>query len=370
MSTKKLIDTAAKSNVLTIGVQTPRNKTFEPESYYREFQNLVETSGATPKKEIRIKLRTIDNGYFFTKGKLAELIAACADKNFDEVILSEPLNLQQARNLKDALNTPIIDRTELILRIFEQGAQSAEGKLQVEMALLRHEKSRLAGQGIHLSQQAGQIGGKGPGETAKEKALQHLERAINQTRKELEQLEKVRAVQRKRRLLNKTPQIAIVGYTNAGKSTLLNTLTNSDILAENKLFATLDTTTRELFIGGKKKGTISDTVGFIQNLPHSLIKAFKSTLSELQHADLLIHVVDLSDKNWRNHILVVTKTLEEIKADRIPTVIAFNKLDKALLQEKEKEQIKKEFPSSVFISAKNKASITPLVELLETWSPA
>ncbi|HAU30166.1 MAG: GTPase HflX [candidate division TM6 bacterium GW2011_GWF2_43_17] len=370
MSTKNLIDTATQISVLIIGVQTPHNKTFDVESYFQEFKNLVATSGIVPAEEVYTKLRTIDHSYFFTKGKLNELISLCEQKHFDEIIISEPLSTQQARNLKDALNAPIVDRTELILRIFEQGAQSAEGKVQVEMAILKFQKSRLAGYGIHLSQQGGTIGTKGPGETAKEKATQHLERSITQTRKELDQLEKVRITQRKRRLESKTPHIGIVGYTNAGKSTLLNTLTNSNILAENKLFATLDTTTRELFLNGTKKGTISDTVGFIQNLPHSLVAAFKSTLSELQYALLLLLVVDISDKNWRNHISVVEDTLTEIGAGGIPKIFVFNKLDQTKLTPEQKNEIALQFSPAVFISARDKDKIEELTSLLESWKPA
>ncbi len=370
MSTKNLIDTATQTSVLIIGAQTPHNKTFDAEAYFQEFKSLVSTSGTIPAEEVHVKLRSIDHSYFFTKGKLNELIALCEQQQFDEIIISEPLSTQQARNLKEALNAPIIDRTELILRIFEQGAQSAEGKVQVEMAILKFQKSRLAGYGIHLSQQGGTIGTRGPGETAKEKATQHLERAITQARKELDQLEKVRTTQRKRRLESKTPHIGIVGYTNAGKSTLLNTLTNSNILAENKLFATLDTTTRELFLNGAKKGTISDTVGFIQNLPHSLVAAFKSTLSELQYAQLLLLVVDIADKNWRNHITVVEDTLKEIGAGAIPKIFVFNKIDQATLTPENKKEIAQQYAPAVFISAQDKNATQPLVSLLARWKPA
>ncbi len=367
MSTKNLIDTATQVSVLIISVQTPQNKTFDSESYFQEFRNLVKTSGVNPTEELYLKLRSIDYSYFFTKGKLSELIQFCSDKNFDEIIISEPLTTQQVKNLKESLNTPIIDRTELILRIFELGAQSAEGKIQVEMAFLKHKKSRLVGYGMFMSQQGGTISSKGPGETAKEKAIQHLERSITQARKELAQLEKTRDIQRKRRLESAAPHIAIVGYTNAGKSTLLNTLTNSTILAEDKLFATLDTTTRELRFGTKKIGTISDTVGFIQNLPHSLINAFKSTLSELLYAKLLLIVTDISDKNWRNHIRVVQKTLEEIGAHTIPVLFVFNKIDQIDPKEINLEELETFYKPYTLISAINKQDCQPLIGLLTSW---
>ncbi|MCL5436924.1 MAG: GTPase HflX [Candidatus Dependentiae bacterium] len=355
--------------ILIVGVQTPMNRMIDAQAYFQEFRNLVSSSGVVPTAEFMTKLRAIDNGYFFTKGKLEEIKALCNQHRIDEVIVSERLDNQQERNLTAFLGGTIIDRTELILDIFEKGATSAEGKLQVEVALLQHKKSRVSGRGVEMSQQAGSIGTRGPGETQKEKELQHLERQASQLRKQLAQLERVRETQRKRRTESRMPHIAIIGYTNAGKSTILNALTKSTVFAENRLFATLDTTTRELFIGGKKWGTISDTVGFIQNLPHELIEAFKSTLSELKYASLLLEVIDLSDKNWRNHIRVVQSILEELEIFDTPILYVFNKSD--LLDEKARAEVTpllEPFQPQVLVSATSKEGLKPLVVALENWN--
>ena len=253
----------------------------------------------------------------------------CALKmRFEQVIISEPLTTQQVRNLGNVLECDIIDRTELILEIFDESAHSAEGKTQVAIAKWQHLKSRVSGKGIHLSQQAGGIGIRaGAGETLKEKEIRHINQQIQRLKKELDRIQRARDTQRKRRHNNQVPQLCLIGYTNAGKSTLLNILTKSNVLAEDKLFATLDTTTRELFVNGEKKGVISDTVGFIQQLPHRLIEAFKSTLSELKYANLLLHVIDISDPNWQEHIEVVHKILDEIGIEK-EMLYVFNKGDK------------------------------------------
>ncbi len=369
---KPLISTQSLDQpyVLIVGVQTPQNRSIDASSYFEEFKNLVRSDGISVFEEHMIKLRSIDSAYFFTRGKLEEIIGICKERGIEKVIVSEPLSHQQTRNLADVLGADIMDRTELILEIFEKGAQSSEGKLQVAVALLNHKKSRVAGKGIFLSQQSGAMGTRGPGETQKEIDLRHLERLISKLNRDLEQLTKVRETQRKKRFLSKVPHISIIGYTNAGKSTLLNALTKSSVYAENKLFATLDTTTRELFIDGAKKGTISDTVGFIQNLPHELIEAFKSTLSDLDNAHLLLQVIDVSDKNWRNHIKVVRSILDEIKVFDIPMLYVFNKAD--LLSPEEKalfEEQASAYQPHVLISATSKEGFQPLVSHLREWKP-
>lgn len=312
--------------VLLVGVQTPGNHAQNIHTYYEEFVSLAKTLGLNDYETLWIKLRSIDNKYFFTTGKLEEIKIAFEASQATEIIISEPISGQQERNLQDYLDCRVFDRTRLILSIFEKAAISSEGKLQVEIAQLELLKTRLAGHGIHLEQQAGSIGVKGPGETLKEETTRVLERKTLVAKRQLAQLAKVRETQRKRRLTQRIPQICLIGYTNAGKSTILNMLTNSEVLAEDKLFATLDTTTRQLFINHKKYGVISDTVGFIQNLPHQLIDAFKSTLSELDYADLLLHVVDMSNENWKSHMNVVFQTLHELNVKK-EMLIVFNKTD-------------------------------------------
>ncbi|MBN2267011.1 MAG: GTPase HflX [Candidatus Babeliaceae bacterium] len=368
MKTPVILTNDDQTRVLIIGVQTPENRLIDTAAYFAEFRQLVESSGIPITQEYYVKLRTIDNAYFFTKGKLDEILALCAEYKIDDVIVSEPLMAHQERNLSKLLDARVFDRTELILDIFERGAQSAEGKLQVEVAKLRHRKSRLAGKGIHLSQQTGRIGTRGPGETQKERELQHIEHHMIKLQKDLEQLEKVRTQQRKRRVSRQIPHISIIGYTNAGKSSILNLLTKSTVLAENRLFATLDTTTRELVVNGVKKGTISDTVGFIQNLPHHLIEAFKSTLADLEFADLLLHVVDISNPNWQHQIKVVFEILSELGVEDKPMLFVFNKVD--LLSDEKRTKVLgliDPYRPYVVVSAQSKDEIKPLIEALEQW---
>lgn len=353
---------------LIICVHAPYNLTRDIAAYFQEFRNLVKTSRGTYDEEITIKLRSFDPAYFLTKGKMQEIKILCEQHDIEVVIFSDALSPQQERNLADFLDCTIIDRTKLILEIFEKAAQSAEGKLQVGIALLNHKRSRLAGRGIHLAQQRGGIGLRaGPGEKAKVREARHIDQLILKHKRELARLERVRTTQRKRRLESQLPHVALVGYTNAGKSTILNILAKADVLAEDKLFATLDTTTRILFINGQKKGLISDTVGFIQQLPHHLIEAFKSTLSELQFADLLLHVVDLSDVNWKDHLEMVHAILKELDVDK-PVLYVFNKADKVDDIEVMRPSLDTLNPH-VIISAKTKKGIQPLVDFLNQWKP-
>jgi GTP-binding protein HflX len=272
----------------------------------------------------------------------------------------------QERNLSSYLHSSILDRTGLILEIFEKAAHSAEGQAQVAIAKMRFEKTRLAGKGVGLAQQKGVIGMRGGfGETLKEKESRHIEENINKLKKQLLTLQKNRDTQRKQRLNNRVPHICLIGYTNAGKSTILNALTKSDVLAEDKLFATLDTTTRKLFINGKEKGLLSDTVGFIQQLPHHLIEAFKSTLSELAYADLLLHVIDVSSSDWEAHIKVVNKILEELHINK-PILHVFNKCDKVENIEAIRPKIEKYQPF-VMVDALSKEGLSLLIEFLDEW---
>lgn len=354
---------------LLIAMHAPYNRTQDFSLYQEEFLSLAKTNGILPEHTITIKLRTIDTAYFVTKGKLDELLNICKENGIERIVISEQLTAQQERNLSEFLDCTIIDRTLLILEIFEKAALSAEGKTQVAMAMLRYKKSRLAGKGIHMGQQQGGFGMIGGfGETAKEKEARHIENSILKLRKSLENIQKSRDTQRKQRLINQVPQICLVGYTNSGKSTILNRLTHSDVLAEDKLFATLDTTTRELYIDSKKKGVISDTVGFIQQLPHNLIEAFKSTLSELKYADLLLHVIDISDPSWQMHIRVTLETLKEIGIEK-NMLYVFNKADRLSAEARADIQNTLErYQPHVIVSAKTADGIEPLKEFLKSWN--
>lgn len=359
----------SNARTLLVAVQAPYNRTKNIESYFEEFLNLVKTNGVIYEKVEYIKLREINPPYFLTSGKLEELKKICDELKIEHVIISEQLTPQQERNMSNFLECSVFDRTTLILEIFEKGAQSAEGKLQVAIARYQHKLTRLAGKGLGLAQQSGTIGIRGgPGETFKERETRLIEDEILKIRRELARLAQSRETQRKQRRLSQIPQLCLIGYTNTGKSTILNTLTNSAVLAEDKLFATLDTTTRELYINKTKIGVISDTVGFIQNLPHKLIEAFKSTLSELRYADLLLHVVDASDIEWKKHIQVVHEVLEELGVERNMLYI-FNKIDKLSEEELAKHSLEFErFSPHVLTSARSKEGLKPLTDFLYTWS--
>lgn len=361
-------DTIQHPKTLLVGIHSPYNQTSNIQSYYDEFINLVKSNGLVYDETVFLKLRSIDPAYFLTSGKLEELTELCQKHEFDEIIFSEPLSPQQEKNLRYALRAKVFDRTQLILEIFEKNAHTAEGKIQIELAMLQHRKSRLAGRGLHMSQQAGRIGVRGPGETAKEKETQHIERLMLKLKRDLKQLEQTRETQRKRRLDTGISQICLIGYTNAGKSSILNSLTHSNVLVENKLFATLDTTTRELYIDNKKKGLISDTVGFIQQLPHNLIEAFKSTLSELKYAHLLLHVIDISDNNWQSHIQVVNEVLKELEVEK-PILYVFNKID--LIPDISTIEFNTaQYQPHVLVSTKVKDGLQPLINFLSEWKPS
>ncbi len=366
MKKTRSVDTVLYPKTLLLGIDAPYNKIKDIDSYFAEFIHLVESNSIPFDHQLFIKIRSVDPAYFLTKGKLEEVREFCEKENIEEIIVSEPLSAQQERNLGELFHCRVFDRTQLILEIFEKSAHSAEGKMQVAIAMFNHQKSRVSGKGLHMSQQAGHIGGRGPGETAKEKELRHLEKQINKFKSELKDIQKIRENQRKRRLENRVPHICLIGYTNTGKSTILNQLTNANVLAANQLFATLDTTTRELYVNGIKKGVISDTVGFIQQLPHQLINAFKSTLDELQYADLLLHIVDSANPSWQEHIQIVQKILSELNVNK-DMVYVFNKADVPTEHPITPEQME-QYQPHVLISAQSREGIQPLIDFLATWN--
>lgn len=355
------------AKTLAVGVYTPYVKISDAENYFEEFLSLIKTLGMPYDETWFTKLRSVDSNSFFTKGKLEEFKLICDQKEIEIIIFSEPLSPLQERNLEDVLGCNIMDREQLILEIFKKSAHSAEGKIQVEMAEINFLRTRIIGKGVEYSQQLGVIGTKGPGETATEKMRRVFADKLRQAKQKLETLQKARDNQRKRRLSSNIPQLCIVGYTNAGKSSLLNILTKSTVLIEDKLFATLDTTTREYFVGGKTKVLISDTVGFISELPHNLIEAFKSTLDELRFSNLLLHVVDASNSEWRSQIQVVNETIRDLGIEK-PMLYVFNKIDK--LSQEELEQLQKEyndFQPHVLIHTKSKDGVKQLIDFLITY---
>lgn len=369
MAKGEMIGTNLHPKIFLIGVHSPLNKTNNIESYYQEFINLATAYGVVDYEFYAVKLREIDSRNFFTKGKLEEIKIAFDQSDAVKVIVSDQLTPQQERHLADLFGCDVLDRTRLILSIFEKSAVTAEGKIQVEIAQLNFEKTRLAGHGIHLEQQAGAVGLKGPGETLKEKMTRLIQRQEHILKQRLAKVEKVRDAQRKQRLTQQVPQICLVGYTNSGKSSILNALTHSDVLAKDQLFATLDSTTRQLFVGPKKIGVISDTVGFIQNLPTQLIEAFKSTLAEANLADLLLIVTDIADPSWKAHINTVLETLENLHIEK-EVLFVFNKSDKIDAEELQKRITEFGFFGPyVVINTLSKESMTPLKKYLSTWKP-
>ncbi len=372
MSKKLFYETNQTPKTLIIGVNAPYQKSSNIDNYLEEFRNLVKADNIIYEEMLIIKLRDVSPVHFFTRGKLEEIKKKCEELEIKNIIISDTLTPQQERNIEDFLGTEVIDRTQLILEIFEKAARSNEGKTQVAIAMLQHRKTRLAGKGVYLEQQSGAVGVRGGfGEKLKERDRRYLNSQITKYKKQLVELQKVRETQRKVRLDSQMPQICLVGYTNAGKSTILNSLTHSDTLAIDKLFATLDTTTRSLFIDNKQKGIISDTVGFIQQLPPNLIAAFKSTLSELQYADLLLHVVDLSDTSWEAHVQVVNQILADLKVDK-EMLYVFNKKDKIdplLLQAATMQEALKKYQPQVFTNAQSKDGLEPLIDFLRSWNP-
>jgi len=367
--TRTATQTTIVPNTLLLGVDAATRHHENFPAYFEEFLSLVKTHGSPQEHTLIIKLRTIDSAYFLTTGKLEEVKKICTQHQIEQVIISEALSPQQERNLTDYLECAVIDRTRLILEIFQKAALSAEGKAQVEIAMLQHEKTRLAGKGAGMAQQLGVAGARGgPGETLKERERRHIDLLIHRLKKQLEKISQTRQTQRKQRQSSNLPLLCLIGYTNAGKSTILNLLTKSDVLAQDKLFATLDTTTRELFINGKKRALLSDTVGFIQNLPTRLVEAFKSTLAELSYADLLIHIIDIANPSWQQHIRTVNELLTELGVVDKPIVHVFNKCDKIEMTPELNQAIELYQPY-VTISARSKTGIQPLINFLDQSVP-
>ncbi len=298
------------------------------ETSMEELEELLRTAGGVCVGTVFQNKDTPDPRTFLGEGKVAELKELVGAMGADMVIVDNPLSPSQQRVLSEELGVQVLDRAALILDIFAQRARTKEGRLQVELAQYQYLLPRLLGMWTHLERQEGAIGTRGPGETQLETDRRHIRRKISKLREELEQVRRVRATQRSRREKNEVPVVAIVGYTNAGKSTLLNRLTGADIPANNRLFDTLDTTTRTLEISDTCTVLLSDTVGFIRKLPHHLVEAFKATLEELSYADLLLHVIDASNPEWREQAEVVEKLIAELGAEQTPRIDVFNKCDK------------------------------------------
>ena len=299
--------------------QTATEETLE------ELEALLETAGGFCTGKVLQNRHTPDSQCFIGEGKAQEVRMLAEFTEATMVIFDNELSPGNIRALEEIIGLPVLDRSALILDIFAQRAKTKEGRLQVELAQYKYLLPRLAGMGIHLSRQGGGIGTRGPGETKLETDRRHIRERIARCQAELEQVRHVRSVQRERRMKNSVPVVAIVGYTNAGKSTLLNQLTDAGIPANNRLFDTLDTTSRQLTVSDNLDVILSDTVGFIAKLPHHLVDAFRATLEELEYADLLLHVIDSADPNREEHIAVVEKLIDQLAKPGTPVLRCYNK---------------------------------------------
>ncbi|UYO37034.1 GTPase HflX [Bacillus zhangzhouensis] len=340
---------------ILVGCQLPHVTDERFQYSMEELASLTKTAGGEAVSVMTQKRNRQDSATYIGKGKVEELEVLCEEFECDVIIFNDELSPSQLKALATALDVKIIDRTQLILDIFAKRARTREGKLQIELAQLQYALPRLSGQGISLSRQGGGIGARGPGETKLETDRRHIRNRIHEINGQLSAVKEHRTRYRERRKKNGVFQIAIVGYTNAGKSTLFNQLTEADSHEEDLLFATLDPMTRKMTLESGYSVLISDTVGFIQDLPTTLIAAFRSTLEEVKEADYLLHVIDSSNEDYEGHERTVHELLEELEADRIPMLTVYNK----------KDQIRPDFiPSSkhrhILISARCKEDIKML----------
>ncbi|THF74600.1 GTPase HflX [Cohnella fermenti] len=339
-----------------------RRSGVDPRISLEELVQLAETAGVTVAGTAMQNRDVPDSKWFVGKGKALELKELVRAEELSTVIFDQELSGAQVRNLEEALDAKIIDRTQLILDIFAGRAKTREGILQVELAQLTYLLPRLSGQGKNLSRLGGGIGTRGPGETKLETDRRHIRGRIGELKRQLETVQAHRQLHRERRRKNGAVQVALVGYTNAGKSTLLRQLTRADVLAEDKLFATLDPTSRQLRLPSGKEVLLTDTVGFIQNLPHDLVAAFRATLEEANEADLLLHVMDASSPMRDRQREVVDEVLGELGASGKPTLLVYNKID--LLPDAD-EELLAGGPETLRISAFREADMERLLRSIE-----
>jgi len=352
-----------KENAVLVGVVLPSQNHDLPLEYnLEELERLAETAGARVLQKYSQQLKSITPATLIGRGKVEEILAGVRELHPDLVIVDEDLSPAQQRNLETAFKIRVIDRSQLILDIFARRARSNEGKLQVELAQLEYLLPRLTRQWTHLSRLGGGIGTRGPGETQLEVDRRRIRERIGHLKKRLKTVERTRTLQRKERDEVPFASVALVGYTNAGKCTLMNTLTRAGVFVEDKLFATLDPTTRALRLPNGDKVMLVDTVGFINKIPHSLIEAFKSTLEEVSSADLLLHLVDMTNPLFEEQVQVIEEVLDEIGAGEVPVILAPNKIDAVATVPVQK--LKNRGVAGVCpISALNR---TGIAELLET----
>ncbi len=316
-----------KERILLAIVTLTRRASWSPEDEAAEMAELIHSCGGEVVHTVFCKTMPPTASHLITKGKVEEIKALCVAGGVDTVVFSHDLKGTQQRNLEEEFDVKTLDRTQVILDIFARNATSLEGKMQVELAQLQYRLPRLSGHGQEMSRLGGGIGTSGPGETKLEVDRRRIAERITKLKKDLAQVTQSRQVKRKKRQEQQIPTVALVGYTNAGKSTLLNALTDASTRTHDGLFTTLDSLSRQAFLPDHRKVVLTDTVGFMHDLPHGLIEAFKATLEEVQQADLLLHVIDISNVNYKHFFTAVNVVLEELQVLNKPTVLVFNKID-------------------------------------------
>jgi GTP-binding protein HflX len=353
-----------QERALLIGLEKQGVSKWDLQDSLEELRELANSAGAEVVDTVTQKLPKPTAPYYIGRGKAESIKESCREQQVTSVIFDDELSPAQGRNLENLFARKVLDRTQLILDIFAQRARSREGRLQIELAQLQYLLPRLTRMWHHLSRQTGGIGTRGPGETQLEVDRRRVQERIARLERELQAVRKTRALQREGRKRHQWPVAAVVGYTNAGKSTLLNLLTGADVATENKLFATLDPTTRSFVLPNKQRVLLTDTVGFLRKLPHTLIESFKATLEEVSEADLLIHVVDLSHPRVDEQMQAVDTVIKELDAYGKQTLIVFNKIDNLPSRELAESYLKR-FPASVAISARTGEGVNKLVQALE-----
>ena len=349
-----------KEKVLLVGIYGLSSEKFQAQEHLEELALLTCTAGGIPVAKILQQRNRPDVNSYVGKGKLNEINGQKSVLGVKTIIFDDDLSPTQIRNIEKVTDAKVLDRSALILDIFASRAQTAAAKTQVELAQLQYLLPRLTRYWTHLSRQSGGIGTKGPGETQIETDRRIISKRIGVLKSKLEKLDKQRTTQRKSR--DQMTRVSLVGYTNAGKSTLINALTNSCVFAENQLFATLDSTVRRHQLKSQEI-LLSDTVGFIRKLPHHLVQSFKSTLDEVREADLLIHLIDGSSKMVHEYIEVVEQTLKELKSNKKQTLLVFNKVDR--IDDEQHEMLRAEYPSALFISSVRGIGLSQLEEAIE-----
>jgi GTP-binding protein HflX len=359
-----------QERALLIGLEQDGVTKWDLRDSMEELRELASSAGAEVVDTVTQKLEKPTAPYYIGKGKAEMIKESFQNQHVTSVIFDNELSPAQGRNLENLFSRKVLDRTQLILDIFAQRARSREGRLQIELAQLQYLLPRLTRMWTHLSRQTGGIGTRGPGETQLEVDRRRVQERIARLERELEGVRKVRNVQRQGRKRHQWPVAAVVGYTNAGKSTLLNLLTGADVVAADRLFATLDPTTRSFTLPNKQRVLLTDTVGFLRKLPHTLIESFKATLEEVSEADLLIHVIDVSHPRVDENIEAVNTVLKELDAFGKEMLLVFNKIDAVENPEHVQAYLEK-FPGSVAISARTgegvKELITALQDELASW---